>query len=100
MINWGVIGAGGIAYRRTIPEGILNARNSRLIAVQDIDNELVKKIGSEFNVKVYNTIQDLLTDKTIGAVYIATPVYLHYEQCMLTANYKKHIFCEKKSCFK
>jgi len=95
MINWGVIGAGGIAYRRTIPEGILNVKNSRLTAVQDIDNELVKKIGSEFNVKVYNTIQDLLTDKTIGAVYIATPVYLHYEQCMLAANYKKHVFCEK-----
>ncbi|MCL4385338.1 MAG: Gfo/Idh/MocA family oxidoreductase [Cyanobacteria bacterium] len=95
MINWGVIGAGGIAYRRTIPEGILNAKNSRLIAVQDLDIKHSKKIGREFKVKIFDTVHDLLKDKTINCVYIATPVYLHHEQCILAARYKKHILCEK-----
>ena len=30
-IKWGVIGSGGIARRRTIPEGILPARNAELL---------------------------------------------------------------------
>ncbi|KKL05557.1 hypothetical protein LCGC14_2604830, partial [marine sediment metagenome] len=29
-IKWGVIGSGGIARRRTIPEGISKARNGKL----------------------------------------------------------------------
>ncbi len=95
MINWGVVGAGGIAYRRTIPEGILSAKNSKLIGLQDINIKLAAKIANEFDVKAYETIDDLLKDKSINAVYIATPVYLHYEHCMLAANYKKHILCEK-----
>lgn len=95
MINWGVIGAGGIAYRRTIPEGILSAGNSKLTAIQDANTDLARKIGNEFNVKVYDKIQDLLSDRTIDAVYIATPVFLHYKHCMLAAKYKKHILCEK-----
>jgi len=33
-VNFGVIGAGGIAYRKTIP-GMLRAKNCRLVAVMD-----------------------------------------------------------------
>jgi predicted dehydrogenase len=95
MINWGVIGAGGIAYRRTIPEGFMNAKNSRLTAIYDLDIKLAKKISSEFDVKAHETVQDLLDDKTIDVVYIATPVHLHHEQCILAAKHKKHVFCEK-----
>ena len=32
-IRWAVMGAGGIARRRTIPEGILQAKNAELVAV-------------------------------------------------------------------
>lgn len=95
MIRWGVIGAGGIAYRRTIPEGILQAKNSSLEAVQDINYESAKKVGSRFNAKVYETSEDLLNDKKVDAVYIATPVYLHRKQCIDAANHKKHVLCEK-----
>ena len=39
-IKWGVIGSGGIARRRTIPEGILKAKNAGLVSVFDIDPEV------------------------------------------------------------
>lgn len=45
MLNWGVIGCGGIAYRRTIPEGILRAKNARLLAVMDADKNKAKEVG-------------------------------------------------------
>lgn len=95
MIKWGVVGAGGIAYRRTIPEGILRAKNSKLVAVQDLNSKIAKKIGSEFDVRVYETTTELFADKNIDVIYIATPVYLHQKQCIEAANQNKHVFCEK-----
>ena len=50
-LKWGVIGSGGIARRRTIPEGIAKARNAELSVVFDIDQqvnaEVAKKSGAE-----------------------------------------------------
>ena len=37
-IKWGVIGCGGIAYRRTIP-GMMLSENSELVAVMDTNFE-------------------------------------------------------------
>ena len=39
-IKWGVIGCGGIAYRRTIP-GMMLSENSELVAVMDTNFESV-----------------------------------------------------------
>ena len=40
-IRWGVIGAGGIADRRTIP-GMLLCDNAELVAVMEINRELAE----------------------------------------------------------
>lgn len=34
--KWAVWGSGGIALRRTIPEGIVKATNAQLVAVYDV----------------------------------------------------------------
>ena len=93
-IKWGVIGSGGIAQRRTIPEGIVLAEHARLVAVYDINMEVNKKVAAKFNAKAVQSIQELL-DSDIDAVYIASPVNLHLEHAIACARVKKHIFCEK-----
>jgi predicted dehydrogenase len=95
MINWGVIGAGGIACRRTIPEGITKAKNSKLVGVVDINLDAAKKVGREYGVIAYEDTNHLLNDKNIDAVYIATPTFTHYKHCILSAKKGKHVFCEK-----
>lgn len=96
FVRFGVIGAGGIAKRRTIP-GMLNAKNIKLVAVMDIAG--AKKIAKEFNVpKYYEKEIDLLKDPEIDAVYIATPVYLHLKHIKMAAENGKHILCEKPLC--
>ncbi len=95
MVKWGVIGAGGIARRRTIPEGIAKANNAKLVAVMDIDKKIVKEIADEYKVKAYTKEEELLNDENVQAVYIATPVNLHCRQTMAAANKGKHILCEK-----
>ena len=61
-LRWGVIGAGGIADRRTIP-GMMLAKNAELIAVMDINAEQVEKIRQKYDAKRgYTKEEDLLAD--------------------------------------
>lgn len=93
-IKWGVIGSGGIAQRRTIPEGIVQAEHAELVAVYDINLEVNKAVAAKFNAKAVQSIQELL-DSDIDAIYIASPVNMHLEHAIACAKGKKHIFCEK-----
>jgi 1,5-anhydro-D-fructose reductase (1,5-anhydro-D-mannitol-forming) len=94
-IKWGVIGAGGIADRRTIP-GLLMAQNAELTAVMEINMELAEKLRAKHNAKkAYDNFDRLLADPEIDAVYIASPVIYHKEQAIKAAKAKKHILIEK-----
>lgn len=95
MIKWGVIGASGIAQRRTIPEGIIPAGNSELVAVMNRTEDVVSEIGEQFGARAYTREDDLLKDPDVEAVYIATPVHLHAAQVVSAAQHKKHVLVEK-----
>ncbi len=92
-VNFGVIGAGGIARRKTIP-GLLQAGNCRLVAV--MDPVQIEAIAAQFGVgRAYTRDTDLLADPEVEAVYIASPVHCHARQIRLAAAAGKHILCEK-----
>ncbi len=93
-IKWGVIGSGGIAQRRTIPEGIVLAKNAQLVAVFDVNADVNNAVATKFNAKAVKSIDELLKSD-IDAVYIASPVNLHLEHTVACAKAKKHVFCEK-----
>ena len=94
IIKWGVIGSGGIARRRTIPEGIIPSTHARLISVFDIDQDVNEDVAKEFDAVQNQSIEELLSSD-IDAVYIASPVDKHLEHVTLCAKSKKHILCEK-----
>ena len=92
-VTFGVIGAGGIAFRRTIPGMVLSDR-CRLVAVMDPVG--VEKVAAAFKVPgVYTTETELLADPAVEAVYIASPVFLHAKQIKMAAEAGKHVLCEK-----
>lgn len=94
-IRWGVIGACGIADRRTIP-GMMLCDNAELIAVMDINMEMAEKCRVKWGCKrAYDNEVDLLADPEIDAVYIASPVVMHAKQAMAAADAGKHILIEK-----
>lgn len=94
-VKWGVIGAGGIADRRTIP-GMLTADNAELVAVMEINMELAESLRQKHGAKrAYISLEEILADEEIEAVYIATPVIYHKEQALKAAKAKKHILIEK-----
>ena len=76
-VRWGVIGAAGIADRRTLP-GLMLAKNAELVAVMEVNQELAEKIRAKYNAKkAYVSAEELLKDKDVDAVYIASPVSYH-----------------------
>jgi predicted dehydrogenase len=93
-IRWGVLGAGGIARRRTIPEGFTPAQNAHLVAVYDTNPGANKEVAREFGVLAADSLEALLgTD--LEAVYVASPVQTHGEHVLACARAGKHVFCEK-----
>jgi predicted dehydrogenase len=93
-IKWGVIGSGGIARRRTIPEGIAKARNAELSVVFDINQQVNAEVAKEFDAVQAASIDELL-GTNVDVVYVATPAGVHAEQVRACAEASKHVLCEK-----
>jgi len=92
--KWGVLGSGGIARRRTIPEGIAKASNAELCAVAGLNVDHVRSVAQEYGARACASEPELL-DSECQIVYVATPVHLHREQTRRAAEAGKHVFCEK-----
>jgi predicted dehydrogenase len=93
-VKWGVIGSGGIARRRTIPEGIVPARNAELVAVWDVAAAVNAQVAAQFHVEAAQSLDQLLAAK-IDAVYVSTPARWHYSQVLECLRAGKHVLCEK-----
>ena len=93
-VKWGVVGSGGIARRRTIPEGIMAAGNAELVAAFDVDECVNTAVASETGAVAAGSLEALLAME-LDVVYIATPANLHFVQAKQAAAAGKHVFCEK-----
>lgn len=92
-LKLGVIGAGGIARRRTIP-AMLRTPNVEVVAVMAPSGAV--DIAEEFGVpEHFDDVGSLLAHSSAEAVYIASPVFAHLEQILAAARSGKHILCEK-----
>lgn len=91
-VRWGVIGAGGIARRRTIPEGILAAADAELTVVYSPNSGA--EVARQFGVRVAATEAEVY-ESDVDAVYIASPVDCHRRQVERAASAGLHILCEK-----
>lgn len=94
IIKWGVIGSGGIARRRTIPEGIVPAENAKLVTVYDLNQTANEEVAAQYSAKAAKSIEELLKED-IDVVYVASPINCHLEHAVKAARAKKHVFCEK-----
>lgn len=92
--KWGVWGSGGIARRRTIPEGIVAADNATLTAVYDVNAEANQEVANEFDAAACES-EDALLESDCGVIYIATPANMHCGQVLSAAAAGKHVLCEK-----
>jgi len=90
MLNWIVIGIGDIATRRVIP-AIQAEPRSHLYGL--VTRDPVK--AAPYDVRVWGTLEQALTDPEIHAVYVGTPVFLHAPQTIQSLRAGKHVLSEK-----
>ncbi len=94
MLNWGVIGAGGIAY--VFCNGMRFTSTGQIYAIASRTETKADRFVNDFEIpRQYSTYEELLADKDIDAVYIATIHPLHAEWAIKAAQAKKHILVEK-----
>lgn len=94
-LKWVVCGAGGIAGRKIVKDGLIAAGNCELMAVQSYPPVSAQEEGKRYKVPSFTRVEQMLDKVDCDAVYIATPQFLHLAQVKLAAQHGKHVFCEK-----
>jgi 1,5-anhydro-D-fructose reductase (1,5-anhydro-D-mannitol-forming) len=95
MVRWGLIGASTIA-RQWMIDAIRAQRDGEIAGVVSSDPTRAQAFASEFGLdRAYDSIEELLADPTVDAVYISTTNELHERQTLAAAAAGKHVLCEK-----
>ncbi len=69
---------------------------AEICAVYSRDIAKAEKFATEHNVSLYyDSLDEMLSNNDIDAVYIASPNYAHFEQAKKCLEYGKHVICEK-----
>jgi predicted dehydrogenase/aryl-alcohol dehydrogenase-like predicted oxidoreductase len=93
-LAWGILGTGAIA--KAFAEGLAQSTTSRLVAVGSRGRESAEAFGAKYNAeKRYANYEELISDKSLQAVYIATPHPFHAEWAIKCADAGKHVLVEK-----
>ena len=91
QITKAIIGMGGIGYGHHL------GREGRLVAMCDVDqnhlDRAIKKVGKGVN--TYHDFRELLQQKDIDVVHVATPPHWHGLMSVMAAEAGKDIWCEK-----
>src|SRR3954468_6360899 len=95
-LNVGVIGCGGqsMGHMRSLVRN-KDADNVQVIAVCDIYDKRLDQAAQLTTGKPIKNYHDLLANKDIDYVLIATPEHWHAQMTLDTADADKHIYCEK-----
>ena len=89
-LKWGVIGAGSVAQRRSIP-AMQKTEKNELHAILSRDPKRGQLLAERFGAAVsYTDMNDLLADPELDSVYIATPVFLHAQQAIAARRHHPH----------
>ena len=73
-------------------------KNSQCIVthVIDFDKDRLKSVNKDYpSINTKNTFEEVLNDKSVDCIAIATPVHTHYELVKKSLQKKKHVFVEK-----
>lgn len=95
MVRWGMIGAGTIG-REWMADAIAAQPDGELRGIASSDPERARAFAHEKGIPIaYDSVDALLADGEIDAVYISTTNEHHQPQTLAAAAAGKHVLCEK-----
>ena len=90
------LGVIGLGEGRSIMSAALSSEQWELRRVCDIDPQILRRRGAEFEFEACTTrFDDLLNDDTIDVIAIYTPDALHVDHAMAALQAGKHVICTK-----
>ncbi|HKV88107.1 MAG TPA: Gfo/Idh/MocA family oxidoreductase [Candidatus Dormibacteraeota bacterium] len=93
-LGWGMVSTGRASDVLMGP-AVNAAADSHVVAVFSREQDKGEAYAAKHGGKAYTSYSDMLEDKSVDVVYIASPNALHAEQAIEAAKAGKHIFCEK-----
>ena len=94
MIRFAILGPGKISHRFT--KGMKDVENAQITAVASRDLKKAQDYCALYGIeKAYGSYEEMLRDKEVDAVYIATPPFVHAVQIKMCLNAGKQVLCEK-----
>jgi predicted dehydrogenase len=94
MIGIGVIGYG--YWGPNLVRNFSEVPGARVVAVSDMRSDRLAQVQQRYSgVRTTTDYRELLTDSSIDAIVVATPVSTHFDLAMQTLNSGKHVFVEK-----
>ena len=100
QVQYGFIGTG--SRGQYLLQHINQTDRGRCVAVCDVYEPNLSK-GAQIaatNPKTFKDYRELLSQKDVDCVYIATPLFLHFPVTRDALLAGKHVFCEKSLVFK
>jgi predicted dehydrogenase len=97
-LNVGIIGCGGIAVMKHFPALVKQKYRIRLMAFCDLIEERAEINLTEYGdpgARAYTDYDQLLEDKSLDMVIVATPNVSHSEISVAALDAGKHVMCEK-----
>ncbi len=94
-VNWGIIGCGNVTEKKSGP-AFSKVANSRLVSVMRRSEDAVRDYAKRHNVPKWTTdASELINDKDVNAVYIATPPAFHAQYAIEAMKAGKPVYVEK-----
>ena len=92
-LNWGIIGAGIIAEK--MADALHQNQNSQLIAVASKSIDRAQNFAKKNKVPIACSYDEIVNDKDIDIIYVATTHNFHFENAKLALEHGKHVLVEK-----
>ena len=90
----GLMGAGNISG--VMAKTVKGMKDVSLYAIASRKQEKAEAFAKKYGVKkAYGSYEEMLRDKKVDLVYIATPHSEHYDNAMMCIRHKKPVLCEK-----
>jgi len=94
-VRWGIIGCGNVTEVKSGP-AFYKTADSELVAVMRRDSDKAKDYAARHKVlKWYSDADELIGDRDVNAVYVATPPDSHAEYTIKAAGAGKCVYVEK-----
>jgi predicted dehydrogenase len=91
--NWGILGPGGIA--RAFATDLQQLDGHRVSAVGSRTLSNAQEFAQSFGGTAYGSYEELISDSSVDAIYVATPHPVHKDNVIAALNAGKPVLCEK-----